>query len=183
MDQESQSWYAIRVRSRSERLASAELTAREVQVFPAIAPHRRVWSDRVRVVNLPLFPGYIFGFFRRSQRSLIESTPGVAAVVRFGAQDVPVDPTEIEAVRILTGSGLEVMRSPHLQVGRQVMVLRGPLKGAQGLLLEVKDHHQLVISVSLLQRSVSVEIDEAMVAPMGLPAVGPKRFSASDRLA
>jgi transcription antitermination factor NusG len=170
MGNESKSWYAIRVRSRCEKLASEELRIRGFCILPAIAPQRRVWADRIRVVKMPLFPGYIFGQFRVTDRVRVESSPGVASVVRFGPYDAPIDPEEIDAVRLLAGSGQEVMRTRSLPVGSRVRVSSGPLKGAQGFLVEMKNRFQLVVSVSILQRSVAVEIDEAMVEVIPRPS-------------
>ena len=168
---EDENWHAIRVRSRCEKLAESDLTDRGFHVFAAKAPQRRVWADRVRVVEMPLFPGYIFGKFRASQCSAVESAAGVASVVRFGKQDAPVDAREIDCIKLLIGSGVEVMRSPLLRVGSPVCVRYGPLKGVRGLLTEVKDRHQLVVTVSILQRSVAVEIDEALVEPLRHPVL------------
>lgn len=163
-------WYAIRVRSRCEKAAAAELSRRGYEVFAAIAAQRRVWVDRVRTVELPLFPGYIFGRFPALRRAAVESVGGVASVVRFGNQFSPVDDWEIESVRLIVGSGIEVIRSPQLRVGVHVRVLAGPLKGAEGILAELKSGHQLIVSVGLLQRTISVEIDEALVEATQRPA-------------
>ena len=166
MSSDLSNWFAIHVRSRCEKLAAADLANRGYEVFAAVVPQRRVWKDRIRIVDTPLFPGYIFGKFSPFLRSAVESVPGVATVVRFGKSDAPIDAHEVEAIRLLAGSGLNVMRSPFLRVGTLVGVHSGPLKGTQGLLLEVKNHYRLVVSVTILQRSVSVEIDEAMVEPL-----------------
>lgn len=169
MSSDANKWYAIRVRSRCEKLAATDLTNRGYEVFAAVIPQRRVWADRVRIIEAPLFPGYIFGKFSPAARTAVESVPGVATVVRFGKSDAPIDAREMESIRHLAKSGLEVKRSPFLRVGSRVRVHSGPLKGTQGLLVEVKNHYQLVVSVTILQRSVSVEIDEVMVEPLREP--------------
>ena len=172
MNSEHHSWFAVRVRSRCEKLAATELAQRGFEVFPAAAPQRRVWIDRVRVVTMPLFAGYIFAKFSPAQRPAVEACTSIASVVRFGRQDVPVEPRELDAIRLITGSGLEVVRDPLLRVGALVRVRFGPLKGAQGTLVELKGEHQLVVSVSILQRSVAVAIDEAMVEMVRTPMAG-----------
>lgn len=169
MDSEQFFWHAIRVRSRSEKLAAAELSYRGHEIFAAIAPQRRVWADRVRVVNMPLFPGYIFGRFPAWQRAAVELAPSVVSVVRFGRQDAPVDAREIESLRLVAGSGLEVIRRPFLRAGSRVRVIDGPLTGAEGLLIEWRTGHQLLVSVDILQRSIAVEMDEAWVEPFHRP--------------
>lgn len=163
-------WYAIRVRSRCEKLAAAGLAARNLEVLSAVTPQRRVWVDRVRTVELPLFPGYIFARFLASRRMEVERTAGIASVVRFSDQCCAVDDDEINAIRVVLNSGLEVRRAPFLRVGKHVAVKHGPLAGARGIVAEIKNRYRLVVSVSLLQRSVGVEIDEAMVEPLWSPA-------------
>ena len=159
-------WFAIRVKSRSEKAAANSLAAYGIEVFAAAAPQRRVWVDRVRVVEMPLFPGYIFGRFDLSQRRTVEDTAGVASIVRIGNESCPVEDAEIAALRKLIASGTDIHRSPFLEVGAPVRVKHGPLTDTLGTLVQMKNQFRLVISVMILQRAVSVEIDEAMVEPV-----------------
>ena len=163
---EQNRWYAVRVRSRCEKSAASALQLREVEVMPAWTPQRRVWVDRVRIVDMPLFPGYVFARFAATRRVEVERVAGVASVVRFSDQCCPVDDREIESIRVVLDSGLDVQRASYLRVGKAVAVKHGPLAGAYGLVVEIKNRYRLVVSVSLLQRSVGVEIDEAMVEPI-----------------
>ena len=103
-------------------------------------------------------------------RTEVERTAGVASVVRFSDTCCPVEDIEIAALRIVLGSGLDLQRAPFLRVGRSVEVKHGPLTGVRGIVLEVKNRYRLVVSITLLQRSVSVEIDEALVQPLWSPA-------------
>jgi transcription antitermination factor NusG len=169
MTDDKSKWYAIRVRSRCEKLAAAGLASRNVEVLSAVTAQRRVWIDRVRTVEMPLFPGYIFARFLASRRMEVERTAGIASIVQFSNECCAVDDEEINAIRVLLGSGLEVQRAPFLGVGKKVAVKHGPLAGARGIISEIKNRYRLVVSVSLLQRSVGVEIDEAMVEPLWMP--------------
>jgi transcription antitermination factor NusG len=161
------------VRSRAEKSAAAEIAAKGYDVCSATAPQRRVWADRVRVVEMPIFPGYIFARFDPSQKADILRSAGVVSIVRLGHTDSRVDETEMHAIRSLLHSGLEILRSPYLKVGSLVRVRSGSLKDACGVLTQVKNRFRLVVAVTLLQRAVAVEIDEAMVEPLwpqaGLP--------------
>ena len=159
-------WFAIRVRSRCEKLSAADLAVKGYEVCSATAPQRRIWSDRVRTVEMPLFPGYIFSRFEPARRIEVEGAAGVVSIVRFGNRECPVDDDEIEAVRAVLRSGAEVFGSPYFGIGTRVRVRFGPLAGAQGVLVRVKNRHRLVVSVGLLQRSVAVEVDELMVEPL-----------------
>jgi transcription antitermination factor NusG len=126
---------------------------------------RRRWSDRVVNLELPLFPGYVFCRFDVVHRLPILTTQGVLEIVGAGKTPQPVEDEEIAALRIAAGSQLELEPWPYLAVGRHVQIVGGPLAGARGILLAVKKHHRLIVSVTLLQRSVAVEIPESCAWP------------------
>jgi transcription antitermination factor NusG len=163
-------WFAVRVKSRCEKLVTATLTAKRIEVFPALARQRRVWADRARTVELPLFPGYVFAQFDFAAKRCVEDVPGVAAIVSFGRQCCPVPPQEIVAIQTFISSGLHLHVSPGLQVGVPVRVIHGPLRGAEGTLAQICGEYRLVVSLSILHRTVAVEIDQAFVEVRSLPA-------------
>jgi transcription antitermination factor NusG len=159
-------WFAIRVRSRSEKLAAAHVRAKGIEVFPSTAFFRRCWADRVRVVEMPLFPGYIFARFDSAQARMVESAAGVASIVKSGNRYCAVDAVEMEAIRKLVGSRAIVQRTTY-QPGTRVLVKYGPFAGAEGILTQIRNQHRLAVSISILRRSIAVDIDEAMVEPLG----------------
>lgn len=173
-----QSWFAIRVRSRCEKLATADLTTKGFRVCAATAPHRRVWSDRIRTVEMPLFPGYIFGCFDPADRAEIQRGAGVVGIVGACGRGYPIGREEMDSIFTLLASGVEVFRMPFLEVGARVRVSRGPLAGAVGILQQIKNGCRLIISVDFLQRSVAAELDMAFVEP--LPAGPGRRLRDSD---
>ena len=159
-------WFALRVRSRFEKLAARDLTNRGYEVFPASAPQRRVWVDRIRTVETPMFPGYTFARFAPSHGPQVLNAVGIVSIVGFGTRYCSVEDAEIEALRIVLRSGVEVLRQPMVPLGTQVRVRCGPLRGLEGVLVQVKNQHRLVVSVKLLHRSVAVEIDDYMIEPL-----------------
>jgi len=158
-------WYALRVRSNFERVTGQFLRQKGYEEFTPLYLCRRRWSDRVRELELPLFPGYVFCRFDASRRMPILTTPGVVSLVSFDNLPARVDEAEIAAIQAIVRSGRPVMPWPFLQVGQRVRVHNGPLRGVEGLLLHLKNQCRVVVSVTLLQRSVAVEIDSADVAP------------------
>jgi transcription antitermination factor NusG len=114
-------------------------------------------------VDLPLFPGYVFCRFNPLDRLPILKIPGVIQIVGFNRQLVAVDEEEIRAIQALVASGIPNHPFPYLEVGDKVRIESGPLRGLEGLLVEFQGNHQLVLSVTLLQRSVAVKIDSASV--------------------
>lgn len=153
-------WYAIRVRSKCEQTASTLLRGKGYEEFFPSYRSRRRWSDRVKELDLPLFPGYVFCRLDVRDRLLpVLTTPGVISIIGLGKTPVPIDDAEIQAVRAILCSGLAAQPWPFLAVGSSVCIEHGPLAGLQGIVTNADKVHRLVVSVSLLQRSVAVEID------------------------
>ena len=165
----SNSWYAVRVRSRFENVVAKHLHARGYELFLPLYKDQRQWSDRLSEIELPLFPGYVFCRFNPVNRLPILSIPGVVHLVGVGKVPVPVDDTEIAAIQAAFKSGLTARPWPFLKVGQRVRIERGPLFGVEGILVEVRGLRRLVLSISLLQRSVAVQVDAAWVSPIPQP--------------
>ena len=161
-----QPWYALRVRSHYERVVATSLNHKGYREFVPYYRAKRRWSDRTKIVEFPLFPGYVFCRFDPEKRLPILQTPGVVSVVSFGKKFIPVDEKEIESIRAIVTAGCEVRPWPYLRVGQRVRIRGGALDGVEGLLLEVKNETRLVVSISLLQRSVAAEIDRGSIEPV-----------------
>lgn len=159
-------WFAIRIRSRNEKIIASALHSKGYEVFLPLYGSRRHWSDRMKELELPLFPGYLFCRFDVQKRLPILKTPGVIDILGFSKTPVPVDETEIAAIQSIVASRLNVEPWPFLQVGQTVRVERGPLLGMDGILVALKKPYRLVVSVTLLNRSVAVEIDRDWVSPV-----------------
>ena len=127
---------------------------------------RRRWTDRVKELQLPLFDGYVFCKLNLLYRMPALTIPGVIQFVGIGKTPVPIGEEEILALQSVIKSGLPSMPWPYLKVGQKVRVEHGPLRDLEGILLQAKGSHRLVLSVSLLQRSVAVEVDRDCVAPV-----------------
>jgi transcription antitermination factor NusG len=163
---ENHFWYAIRVRSRFESQVSTILRSKGFEEFLPLYRSARRWSDRVKNIELPLFPTYLFCRFNAAVLLPILTTPGVIAVVGVGKTPVPVSDEEITALKAVAHSGLPAQPWPCLTVGDRVLIERGPLAGLEGITLSVDNKCRLVLSVPLLQRSVAVEIDRTWARPI-----------------
>ena len=162
-----ESWYAIRVRSRFELTASNLLNEKGFEQFLPLYRSQRRWSDRVKELDLPLFAGYVFCRFDASSPLRVLTTPGVVHIVSAGKNPIPVADGEIAALQSICRSGLPMQPWPYLEVGRRVCIERGPLAGAEGVVVELKGQYRLVASISILQRSVAAEIDRDWIRPVG----------------
>ena len=159
-------WYAIRVKPNFEKTAAASLRGKGYTEFLPLYRSVRRWSDRNKITELPLFPGYIFARFDAAQRVPILATPGVLNLVGFGKTPVAVDEAELEAIRRVAHEGLTAEPWPFLTEGQRVRVMCGALKGVEGQLLAIRNQSHLVLTVSLLQRAVVVHIDRQNITPI-----------------
>ena len=160
-------WYAIRIQSKYEQLAAATLRGKGYEEFLPLYRSRRKWSDRVKEIDLPLFPGYLFARFDASSRLMpILTTPGVISIVGAGKSPIAISNEEIAAVQAVVRSGLPTQPWPCLNVGSRVFIEAGPLAGIEGICLNVDKVFRLLVSIPLLQRSVAVEIDREWVRPV-----------------
>ena len=156
-------WFALQVRTRHEMGIADHLEAIGYESFLPLYKSRRRWSDRIKEVDTPLFPGYIFCRFNSQNWLPILKHPGVIQIVGYNRIPVPIDDFEIDAIRTLGASGLPNQPWPFPKVGDRVRIESGPLRGLEGMLVEFKNSRRFVVSVSLLQRSVAVEIDSLCV--------------------
>ena len=162
-------WFALRVRSNFERVAGIHLRDRGVEEFSPTYKTERQWSDRKKQVERFLFPGYVFCRVNPDDRLPVLTIPGAVSLVGFGKGPSAIPEGEIDAVRRMVGSGLLVAPWPFLAAGQRVLIERGPLTGVEGILQEIKKVFRLVVSIHLLQRSVSVEVERSWVRPVTTP--------------
>ncbi len=179
MSSANSSWFAIRVKSRCEWAVSDALRQKGFEEFLPLYWSRRRWSDRVKVLQLPLFSGYLFCRFAPADRVPILSTPGVVLIVGSGKTPLPIDSKEVESIRAAVNSGQKIVPWPQLEIGRTVRIEEGSLRGLEGVLLRFKGTNQLILGVRLLQRAVAVEVPENWVVPckMSVPAMPASHFA------
>jgi len=156
-------WYALYTRHQCERVVSQALSAKG---FDAFLPQYRAihrWKDRRKELLLPLFPNYVFIRGGLDRMLNILTTPGVHSLVAWAGRPANIPQEEIDAVRRLVDSSLRVEPHPFLKCGDWVRIKSGPLEGIQGILVRKKSAFRLVLSVEMLARSASVEVDISVV--------------------
>lgn len=153
-------WYGIRTKSKCEKVAATSLTHKGYVSFLPCYRRRHRWTDRVTEIESPLFPGYVFCRFNVLKRLPILTTPGVVSVVGIGKQPLAIPDHEITAIETILRSELFAEPWPYLREGERVRIDRGPLNGLEGIVVKkTRDEWRIVVSVTLLQRSVAAEID------------------------
>ena len=156
-------WFALQTEPRHEKKVTLFLKHKGYEFLLPTYRQKRQWAHRAVTVDLPLFPGYVFCRFDSSALGKAVLTPGVSRIVGFGGRPSEIPSDEIKSLQLLARSAL--LREPwmYLPVGTLVQVESGPLAGEEGIICADDDRRRLVISVSLLQRSVAVQLDDNTV--------------------
>ena len=167
-------WFALRVRSNREHVVALHLRDRGFEEYSPSYEVTSQWTDRKKHLTKFLFPGYVFCRLDVSHRFPVLSVPGVVGLVGYGRTPTPIPEYEMSRVRTMVNSGLAVMPWPYLATGDMVLIEKGPLAGVEGILQSVRGKDRIVVSFSLLQRSVSAEIDRVWVRPLKKPIATPE---------
>ncbi|MGA8428280.1 MAG: UpxY family transcription antiterminator [Candidatus Sulfotelmatobacter sp.] len=161
-------WYAIRTRSRHEKMVSDQLEKQGIENFLPLIKRNRKWSDRVKEVELPLFAGYNFVrvSFGSPERLQVLKTHGVAGFVGINGCGSAIPENQIHDIRTLLASKFPFEEQPFLKIGQRVRVRGGALDGMEGILSAHNDDRSLVISLEPIERSLSVRIQGYVVEPV-----------------
>ncbi|MDQ2946759.1 MAG: hypothetical protein M3Y27_12570 [Acidobacteriota bacterium] len=154
-------WYALKIRTRSETVALASLDYYGFESYCPQVKTQRKYSDRLKSMIEPVFPGYLFCRFALASKSKVLSSNAVEGIVGFGSQPAPLAASEIEAVRRTVDAGGAA--APVPKVGARVRVVAGSLRGVEGVLVRENGTTNFVVSIQLLQRSVSLSIEQSAV--------------------
>jgi transcription antitermination factor NusG len=159
-------WYALRVKSRCEKVVALMAENRGYEQFLPLYRCRRKWSDRRQEVEFPLFPGYVFCRLDATHRLPLLTIPGVVHMVGIGKTPAAIDDGEITAIQAAVQSGLTAEPWPFLEAGERVRLEDGPLTGLEGILVRADKQQRLIVSVTLLRRSVAVSVERDWARPL-----------------
>ena len=165
-ESDNHNWFALQVRTRWEASTAVLLSGKGYQTFLPTYKERKRSRGKVREVQSALFPGYVFCHFDAQKRLPVLVTPGVISVVGQGRIPMPVNDAEISAIQMVVSSGLQAEPWPYLEIGQRIRIQQDSLHGLEGILINFKGNHRIVVSVSLLRRSVALEIDRSLVQPV-----------------
>ena len=159
-------WYAVSVRPRHEKLVTRHLEHQGLNHFLPVYRSVRRWKDRHKELDMALFPGYVFVNLNLRDRLRVLRAPGAVQFVTFQGQPAVIPDSEIRALESSLSAGLRLQPHPYLHQGARVRLKRGPLVGAEGIMIRRKERFRLVLSIDLIMRSVVFEVDEADVEPI-----------------
>jgi transcription antitermination factor NusG len=161
---EKLNWFAIQVQGRREEFVAEFLASRGQEHFLPMRVPESANRRRLRRINAPLFPGYLFCRLNLTDRHMpVVTIPGVIRLVGNGKRPLPVFDEEIHALQSVVASRLPIEPISVPDIGERVRIIRGPLCGVEGILLSLKGRRRLVIGVQMIQRQVAVEIEDNWV--------------------
>lgn len=161
-------WFAVRTRPRHERVAKTNLEHFGIETFLPLSAQVRTWSDRRKVIEFPLFPGYLFIRTPGSARARLRvfQAQGVLGFVGTRRDASPIPDFQIETIRSVLRAQIECHPHEYLTVGQRVRIHSGSLEGVEGILVRVANDRSLIVSVDLIQRSVAVRLEGYEVEPV-----------------
>lgn len=159
-------WFALRVKSRCEKAVAAAARSKGFEEFLPLYKSRHQWSDRSKLVDEPLFPGYVFCRLNAEDRFALLTIPGVMHLVGIGHTPTALADAEVLAIRDALRAQVVVEPWPFLEVGARVQLANGPLAGLGGFLIRTDHRARIVLGLTLLKQSVAVEVDHNWVEPV-----------------
>ena len=156
-------WYAVYTVVRHEKAADLALKQKQIETFLPLREVTSQWKDRKKRVLLPLFPGYLFVSTTLDCRLDILNTPGIVRILSMSGTPAPIPDDQIESIRKLLDSKVPFDPHPYMTEGKTVVVTHGPLQGITGRILKRRGLNKLILSVDLIKRAVSVEVDIGIV--------------------
>jgi transcription antitermination factor NusG len=156
----SEIWYAIQTHCRHEKVVAFELQTRGVSAFLPLVKEVHRWSDRRKVVELPLFSSYVFVHLvaTNETRARVLRTDGVIRFVGQHGEGTPIPDEQIESLKMLVAKNLPFVSHPFLKAGQRVRIRGGALDGLEGIFRSQNGEDTLVVSLDAIQRSLSIQI-------------------------
>ena len=151
-------WFAIQVMPRSEQIVMQHLEYKGYETLLPTYQCKRKWADRIKFIEMPLFPSYIFFRALSTNSGMVLTIPGTIRLVGMGGRPSVIPAEEIESLRKINASRAPAAPCRYVTIGQKVRIAVGPLAGIVGLLSEVKNSRRLIVTVELIMRSISIDV-------------------------
>lgn len=162
------SWYAIYTKSRNEKKV-AELFQRDgIDYYLPLVKRMKIWSDRKKQVEEPLFPSYVFVYITEQEHLSVLRTTGVVRFISFEGKKVSIRPVQIEAIKKYAETGEEfIANEEDYKVGKKVKVVIGSMKGLEGKLVEILGKQRVKVEIEVIGQSVFLRIPKGSLEIVG----------------
>ena len=158
-------WIAVYTKSRHEKVVIQNLENKNIEAYCPIFKERRQWSDRKRWVEFPLFRSYVFAKIELKNSIYILQTMGVHHIIKFQG-NISIIPDEIiQNIKSMIDGGFTVEQVEYFVKGDEVIVVDGPLKGMDGIVVKIKNENKLVLKIEAIQQAIAVQIHPGYLKP------------------
>lgn len=158
-------WIAVYTKSRHEKVVIQELENKNIEAYCPIFKERRQWSDRKRWVEFPLFRSYVFAKIELKNSIYILQTMGVHHIIKFQG-NISIIPDEIiQNIKSMIDGGFTIEQVEYFVKGDEVIVVDGPLKGMDGIVVKIKNENKLVLKIEAIQQAIAVQIHPGYLKP------------------
>lgn len=151
-------WYALYLRSRYEKKVCSELQKKNVETFLPLVEEMHLWSDRKKIIQEPLFRGYIFVKTDLRDKASILITNGVVRFVGINNKPSSIPDSQIDWLRRIINGSIEIQREQYLNIGQRVRVIAGPLIGVEGIVSRMQGVSRVVVSIDAIEQSISMQV-------------------------
>jgi transcriptional antiterminator RfaH len=160
-------WYAIYTKPRWEKKVAEWFEEKRIEHFLPLFKTLKIWSDRKKWVQEPLFKSYIFVYVNKDEYLSAIQTPGAVKYITIEGKPVSIPSIQIEAIKTFIESGDDlIIESPELKIGDRVQVIRGSLKGLEGTLVEFHQKHRVRVIIDCIQQSLHIKIPKSQLQVM-----------------
>ena len=158
-------WIAVYTKSRHEKVVIQELEKKNIEAYCPILKERRQWSDRKRWVEFPLFRSYVFVKIELKNSLYILQTMGVHHIIKFQGNISTIPDGIIQNIKSMIDGGFTVEQVEYFVKGDEVIVVDGPLKCMEGIVVKIKNENKLVLKVAAIQQAIAVQIHPGYLKP------------------
>jgi transcriptional antiterminator NusG len=169
---ETTNWYALYTRARHEKRVHSRLRQKGIETYLPLIPRTSQWHDRKKVVEWPMFPGYVFARVSPERVTRTLDTPGVASVVRQAGEPAPIPEGEIENVRRFAAAVGETGEAPtplpYVEEGQRVRIVSGPLSSVVGTVVERRGSGRVLIQIGVraIGLGIKLEVEDRVLKAM-----------------
>lgn len=161
---ENKNWYVVYTRPRAEKKLLLELQEKSIESFLPLLPVKKKWSDRIKIVDSPIFTSYIFVKINFQEDSVnILKLKNALQFIYFNNKPAIIDDNDIELIKIFLNEypdRLKIEQKEKLQKGNEVLIQSGPFKGRRAVIEKVKNDYIVILNLPLLNRVIKLEISK-----------------------
>ncbi len=152
-------WYLLVTKSRHEKKSNLLLNKNGFETYLPIIKQLTQWSDRKKLVEKPLFSGYIFVKFSQRERFNVINTDGISYIIKFENKDYIIDENLINGVKeyLSTETSPTIINSSEIKLGENVLIKNGPFSGIEGIVSKIKGKNRLLISLEIIGKAIVID--------------------------